>query len=209
MRVSWSHTSLARLSDTHARTPADVPDKLGWAFGLGLERIAMVLYSIPDIRLFWSQDPRFLSQFQRGQITTFKPYSKHPSCFKDLSFWLPDDHTDFHENDFCDLVRDVAGDVVEHVEMVGAGLGWAGSAGGIPSCSRVADRQLRSSEDGPQERVLPNQLPFDGQVSCQRCCPAFLAVLTSRTRSLSNEETNELHARVALRLRDGLGVEIR
>ena len=25
----------------------------GWAFGLGLERLAMILFSIPDIRLFW------------------------------------------------------------------------------------------------------------------------------------------------------------
>ena len=42
---------------------ADAPSKLGWAFGLGLERIAMLLFSIPDIRLFWSSDPRFLGQF--------------------------------------------------------------------------------------------------------------------------------------------------
>lgn len=96
---------------------ANVSDKLGWAFGLGLERIAMVLYSIPDIRLFWSQDPRFLSQFKQGEITTFKPYSKYPACFKDVSFWLPKGQT-LHENDFCDLVRDIAGDVVEDVKLI-------------------------------------------------------------------------------------------
>jgi phenylalanyl-tRNA synthetase alpha chain len=96
---------------------AGVPSKIGWAFGLGLERIAMILYSIPDIRLFWSTDARFLSQFEEGKITTFSPYSKYPSCFKDVSFWSPQ-HESLHENDFCDLVRDVAGDLVEDVKEV-------------------------------------------------------------------------------------------
>ena len=37
-------------------------DNVAWAFGLGLERLAMVLFDIPDIRLFWSTDERFISQ---------------------------------------------------------------------------------------------------------------------------------------------------
>jgi phenylalanyl-tRNA synthetase alpha chain len=94
-----------------------IPDNISWAFGLGLERIAMILFGIPDIRLFWSTDPRFLSQFSENQITTFKPYSKYPACFKDVSFWVPG--VGLHENDFCDLVRDIAGDLAEDVKMVG------------------------------------------------------------------------------------------
>ena len=94
-----------------------IPDNIGWAFGLGLERIAMILFGIPDIRLFWSTDPRFLSQFSENKITSFKPYSKYPACFKDVSFWVPEGG--LHENDFCDLVRDVAGDLAEDVKTVG------------------------------------------------------------------------------------------
>ena len=32
---------------------AGIERKLGWAFGLGLERLAMVLFDINDIRTFW------------------------------------------------------------------------------------------------------------------------------------------------------------
>ena len=35
----------------------------GFAFGLGLERLAMIKYKIPDIRLFYSGDLRFINQF--------------------------------------------------------------------------------------------------------------------------------------------------
>lgn len=39
-------------------------ERIGWAFGIGLERLAMCLYDIPDIRLFWSNDSGFLNQFK-------------------------------------------------------------------------------------------------------------------------------------------------
>ena len=35
----------------------------GFAFGLGLERLAMIKYNVPDIRLFHSGDLRFIKQF--------------------------------------------------------------------------------------------------------------------------------------------------
>jgi phenylalanyl-tRNA synthetase alpha chain len=35
----------------------------GWAFGFGIERIAMIRYGIHDIRLFYEKDVRFLRQF--------------------------------------------------------------------------------------------------------------------------------------------------
>ena len=34
----------------------------GWAFGFGIERIAMIRYGINDIRLFYENDARFLNQ---------------------------------------------------------------------------------------------------------------------------------------------------
>ena len=42
----------------------DDPEEFsGFAFGLGIERIAMLKYGIDDIRLFYENDLRFLNQF--------------------------------------------------------------------------------------------------------------------------------------------------
>ena len=41
------------------------PDEYtGFAFGMGLERIAMIKYGINDIRLLFENDVRFLKQFR-------------------------------------------------------------------------------------------------------------------------------------------------
>ena len=68
-----------------------------------------------QIRLFWTDDTRFSKQFKPGQLTTFKPYSKYPPCFKDIAFWIPDG---FEPNDFFELGRAVAGELVEKVDLI-------------------------------------------------------------------------------------------
>ncbi|XP_044859723.1 phenylalanine--tRNA ligase, mitochondrial isoform X4 [Mauremys mutica] len=104
---------------THLFGDAGAEEKIGWAFGLGLERLAMILYDIPDIRLFWSEDERFLKQFSVPHIDQkvhFQPLSKYPPLINDISFWLPSEK--YSENDFYDLVRTIGGDLVEKVALI-------------------------------------------------------------------------------------------
>lgn len=114
----------------------------GWAFGMGLERLAMRMFSVPDIRLFWSQDERFTSQFKDGEISTFKPFSKHPSCYKDISIWVPQS---WNKNEFHEVVRNVAGDLAEEVKEIDS----YNKGGRISKCYRIVFRSM--------ERTLENE----------------------------------------------------
>lgn len=41
----------------------DIKKVRGFAFGMGLDRLAMIKYKVPDIRMFYENDLRFLKQF--------------------------------------------------------------------------------------------------------------------------------------------------
>jgi phenylalanyl-tRNA synthetase alpha chain len=38
---------------------------IGFAFGSGIERLAMLRYGVGDLRMFYENDLRFLGQFDR------------------------------------------------------------------------------------------------------------------------------------------------
>jgi phenylalanyl-tRNA synthetase alpha chain len=55
----------AHVPTTVANTPGYDPEKVqGFAWGMGVERIAMLKHGIPDLRLYYENDLRFLEQFQ-------------------------------------------------------------------------------------------------------------------------------------------------
>lgn len=85
----------------------------GWAFGFGLERLAILSIALPDIRLLWSNDERVKRQLRLGN--PYKEVSKFPQITRDISFVV---NADFVPNDYFDLIRDIGGDIVEEVSLL-------------------------------------------------------------------------------------------
>lgn len=86
----------------------------GWAFGFGLERLAIIKMEIPDIRIFWSNDSRITSQF-KDINSKYQEVSKYPAITRDISFVID---RSVNLNNYYELVRDEGGVLVEQVELM-------------------------------------------------------------------------------------------
>lgn len=91
----------------------DPDNYTGWAFGFGLERLAIASMDLPDIRLLWSADARVTKQLKLGN--KFVEVSKYPPITRDISFIVD---KDFIPNNYFDLIRDIVGDLAEQVELL-------------------------------------------------------------------------------------------
>jgi len=85
----------------------------GWAFGFGLERLAMIKNGINDIRIFWSNDQRITSQF-KDINSQYKDVSKFPMTYRDISFIID---KGVSLNNYYEIVRDFAENIVEEVKL--------------------------------------------------------------------------------------------
>ena len=86
----------------------------GWAFGFGVDRLAMVKMGIPDIRILWSNDPRITSQFKDIK-SKYKEVSKYPETSRDISFVID---KNINLNNYYEIVRDFAENLIEEVKLV-------------------------------------------------------------------------------------------
>ena len=92
----------------------DSKNYTGWAFGFGLERLAIVSMSLPDIRLLWSKDERVKKQLRLDQ--KYKEVSKYPPATRDISFLV---NKSFVPNNYFDLIRETVGeDMIEEVKLI-------------------------------------------------------------------------------------------
>ena len=91
------------------------------AAGFGIDRLAMILFNIPDIRYFWVEDNKFLSQFDKGIDSVFKLYCPFDEMDRDISFWIPTDQLENEkwliENNFFELIRDNSNDMIKNVVL--------------------------------------------------------------------------------------------
>ncbi|KEF57868.1 uncharacterized protein A1O9_05789 [Exophiala aquamarina CBS 119918] len=206
IEVQWNDTWLELLGCGIVQQPiltqAGLREHVGWAWGLGVERFAMLLFGIPDIRLFWSTDRRFLKQFCRGRITQFEPFSKYPACYKDIAFWIsptPATGTPMNAN------------------PVSSGV--AAAAGGDSTKASLAETQPAAFHENDIMEVVRDvagNLAEDVTLVDEFVHPTsgrksvcYRINYRSLERTLLNDEVNALHDEVAKRIVGLHGVELR
>lgn len=129
----------------------------GWAFGFGLERLAIVSMQLPDIRLLRSNDERVKKQLKLGN--KFKEVSKYPPITRDISFVVD---KNFVPNDYFDLIRDIGGELVEQVTLLDKYEDPDKFGAGRTSYTyrvvyRSIDRTLAATEVEPLQKKLYEQ----------------------------------------------------
>ncbi len=145
------------------------PEKYnGWAFGFGLERLALIKMHIPDIRILWSNDPRITQQFTNID-SEYREVSKYPPAPRDISFILG---KAISLNKFYEIVRDSGGDLVEEVKLI-------------------------------------DEYEDDAKFGADNKSYTFRIIYRSPERTLTNEEVNTIHSRIADLTHQELNAEIR
>lgn len=205
MEVQWQGEWLELLGCGIVQQPIlnknGLIDSVGWAWGLGVERLAMLLFGIPDIRLFWSTDERFLSQFQEGKITKYEPFSKYPACYKDVAFWISS-----------------APAGASPIEAQAA-TGVAAAAGGDSTKASPSETQPAAFHENDVMEIVRDvggTLVEDVKLVDEFVHPrtgrkslCYRINYRSLERTLTNEEVNDLHRQIQSKMSSELGVELR
>ncbi|KAK4901378.1 phenylalanyl-tRNA synthetase alpha subunit, mitochondrial [Elasticomyces elasticus] len=202
-RGDWLEVLGCGVIDQPLLIRADQPNRIGWAFGIGLERIAMLLFGIPDIRLFWSKDARFLKQFSESEpIKRFQPFSKHPSAPRDVAFWLPQTSR-----------KIIVGDTAT------SGTSAPSSAGGQqtePSRDVTSEPAFHENDLMEIARTIAGDTVEDVRLiddfthpKTSRRSLCYRVEYRSLERTLTTEEVNAMHEKVCKEMVEKFGVEIR
>ncbi len=154
----------------------------GWAFGFGIERLAMVKMEIPDIRILWSDDKRITSQF-KDINSKFKEVSKYPETSRDISFVID---KDINLNNYYEIVRDV-------VPMT--------------SSSRIHDEV--GTENIIEEVKLIDSYEDEQKFGKDKKSYTFRIIYRSPERTLTNAEINIIQEKIRKKTESELAAIVR
>jgi len=169
------------------------PDKYnGWAFGFGIERLAMAVKHVPDIRIFWSEDQRITSQW--WNLNPYKEVSNFPPVFKDISFltskdkFIKDEEKSIKEWSI-ELERESEADLFE--------ISWiirdiSGEAWDLIEEVKLIDIFVNDAKFGSDKKSICIRITF-----------------RSLERTLTNEEINVVYLKIRDKLQKNLGFELR
>ena len=114
--------------------------KFGWAFGIGLERLAMLMFEVPDIRMLWTEVPGYKKSitnlisnlyddmgvdpssydFSKMDISKVRnlrmpaTYATNPPVTQHMGFFMKEK---IEPNDVYDVVREISGEYIESVRI--------------------------------------------------------------------------------------------
>ncbi|MGA3084718.1 MAG: hypothetical protein ABSE95_07965 [Thermodesulfobacteriota bacterium] len=141
----------------------------GWAFGLGLDRLAMIRMNIPDIRILWSEDDRISKQFDTID-SVFREVSQYPPTDRDISMVVS---KEVPVKAIYGLIRDCGHyqneDIIEEVKLVDtyANEGKFGN-GKVSHTFRIRYRSLartlENSEINNVQELLRNRVKTEFNV---------------------------------------------
>lgn len=160
-----------------------------WAFGFWIDRLAMALKNIPDIRILWSDDSRILSQW--WNFEPYKEVSNYPSITNDISFitdkkkFIKDDNeskksweleltskTEIDSFEIAWVARDVWDNLIEEVKII--------------------DIYENDKKFWTDKKSVTIKITF-----------------RSLERTLENQEINEMYLKIRQKLEKDLGYELR
>uniref|UniRef100_A0A7M4FTC0 phenylalanine--tRNA ligase n=1 Tax=Crocodylus porosus TaxID=8502 RepID=A0A7M4FTC0_CROPO len=96
-----------------------VNSDLGTVFAsVNLDLLALQVCGIPDWRMLWTFDERFLNQFGKGELRPFRSFSLYPPSYvHDISFWVPE-RGQFDETAFHTVARRVSQETVVSIQLL-------------------------------------------------------------------------------------------
>ena len=159
----------------------------GWAFGFGIDRLAMVKMEIPDIRILWSDDTRITSQF-KDINSKYKEVSKYPETSRDISFIID---KNINLNNYYEIVRDF-------VPMTKSSRILDGKAVGTENFVPIIEEVKLVDEYEDEEKFGKDKKSY-----------TFRIVYRSPERTLTAEEVNKIQEEIRIKTKEDLKAVLR